>query len=91
MSLIQGDILEVLQLPQIPQLDHRIIGSRSQVVTILGEGEGSDRSGMSREGRHIGALFQIPNFDDAVSGSGSKNETIRVELCAGQSWWKEKK
>ena len=40
---------------------------------------------MAWEVGHVGALLQIPNLDLRVSGTGPKNETIRVELSASES------
>ena len=46
-SLVQLNGFEVLEFPQIPKLDTRIIGRSGQVVTILGEGEGGDLTAVS--------------------------------------------
>lgn len=41
---------------------------------------------MAWEVSHIGALFQIPNFNLGVSRASAKNETIRVELSTRESY-----
>ena len=83
--VVQGDVLEVLQLAQIPELDDGIVGRGGQVVTVLGEGKGGDRAGMSGEISHVGAFLEIPNLDDAVGRSRPEDQTVGVELgtCEG--------
>lgn len=62
-----------------------------QIVSILRESNGGDGARVAREVGHIGTLLQIPDLDLRISSSSSKNETIRVELCTGESCREQKK
>lgn len=62
-----------------------------QIVSILRESNGGDRTRVAREVGHIGALLQIPDLDLGVSRASAKNETIRVELGTGESCKSKKK
>lgn len=55
--VIQLQRLEVLELPQIPELDGGVVGGRGQVVPILREGDAGDGPGVSREVGHVGAFL----------------------------------
>lgn len=56
-----------------------------QIVSILRESNGGDRSRVAWEVGHICTLLQIPDLDLRISSPGAKNETIRVELSTGKS------
>ena len=58
-AVVQLDRLEVLQLAQIPQLDARVLRARRrQVVAVLGEGYGRNRTGVALEVGDV-ALLQF--------------------------------
>lgn len=57
-----------------------------QIVSVLRESNGGDRSRVTGEVGHVGALLQIPNLNLGVRSTSAKNETIRVELSACESW-----
>ena len=44
---------------------------------------------MAGEVGHVGALLQIPDLDLGVRRAGSKDETVGMELGAGQGWRRE--
>ena len=50
------------------------------LLTVLREGESGDLAGVAGEVRHIALLFQIPDLDLRVRGSGAEDQTVRVEL-----------
>lgn len=56
-----------------------------QIVSVLRESNGGDGARVAWEVGHIGTLLQIPNLDLGISSSGTKNETIRMELSTGES------
>lgn len=65
--------------------DTCVTRTRGEVVSVFGEGDGGDRTGVAGEVRHVGALLQVPNLDLRVGRAGSENQTVGVELSAGQS------
>merc|ERR1711892_144271 len=81
-SVLKLESLEVLQLPQVPQLHTGGVSRGCQVVTILRESQRRNGSSMSRKLGYVQLLFQIPNFYLSLRGSCSKNQAVRVELSA---------
>lgn len=60
--------------------------TRGQVVSVLRESNGGNRSRVAWEVGHICTLLQIPDLDLRISSSSAKNKTIRVELSTGESF-----
>ena len=52
--------------------------------TILGEGDASDGTRVTREVRHIRALLQVPDLHHRVLGAGAENQAVGVKLGASQ-------
>lgn len=63
--------------------------TRGQVVSVLRESNGGDRSRVAWEVGHICTLLQIPDLDLRISSPSAKNKTIRVELSTGESFGKK--
>lgn len=62
-----------------------VVVTCSQIVSVLRESNGGDGARVAGEVGYIGALLQIPDLDLRVSCSSTEDETIRVELSAGES------
>ena len=52
--------------------------------TILGEGDASDGTRVTREVRHIRALLQVPDLHHRILGAGAENQAVGVKLGASQ-------
>lgn len=50
-----------------------VVFTCGQIVSILRESNGGDRTRVTREVSHIGALLQIPDLDLGVSRASAKN------------------
>lgn len=83
--LLQLDRLEILQLPQVPQLYAGVLRRRSQIVTVLGEGNRGDGSDVAGEVGHVALLLQIPDLDLRVLRARAEDEAVGVELRRGEA------
>ena len=59
-AVLQLQRLEILQFPQIPELDAGVVRGGGQVVAVLREGEGGDLAGVAREVGHV-RLLELEN------------------------------
>ena len=55
-----------------------------KIPTVLRECNAGNGSRVSGEVGHIGALLQIPDLDDRVFCTSTKDKTVRMELCTCQ-------
>ena len=55
-------------------------------LTVLREGDVGDGARVSGEVGHIGSLLQVPDLDDGVLCASAKDQAVRMELGAGESW-----
>lgn len=82
MFALEFDGLEVPQLSQVPQLDHRVLARRRQVVAILRERETRDRARVAREIGQIRLGLEVPDLDGRVGRARAEDETVRMEFGA---------
>ena len=67
-----------------PNFPHDCVTVDTYDRTILGERDAGDCPRVTLEVCDVGAFLQVPDLDDGILRSGAKDQTVRMELGAGE-------
>lgn len=71
-----SECFHILQLSKIPNLHFSIFSTSSKIISIFRKRNCSNDALMSREVGDIDLLFNVPDFYDRVSSTGSEDKPV---------------